>query len=186
MTFRSSLKRDARERGAGWRWAWETGPSARAKRAGFTFIELAITVAIVAILAAGVLPLAELTVKRSKEHDLRSALRQIRTAIDKYKKAVDDGQIPAKVGESGYPPSLEILIEGVIDAKDPNTRRRIYFMRRIPRDPFNEDSQVTAAATWGKRSYESPPDNPQPGKDVFDVFSSAAGVGLNGVPYRDW
>lgn len=153
---------------------------------GFTFIELVVTVAILGILATAVLPLAELAVKRTKEHELRSALRQIRTALDEYKKAVDEGRIAKKVDESGYPPSLEILVEGVSDAKQPDQRRRMYFLRRIPRDPFNDDAQVAAAATWGRRSYESPPDNPQPGKDVYDVYSTAAGKGLNGIPYREW
>jgi general secretion pathway protein G len=153
---------------------------------GFTIIELVITVAIIGLLATAVLPIAELTVKRTKEQELRSALRQIRTALDEYKKAVDEGRIAKKVDESGYPPSLEILVEGVADAKQPNQKSRIYFLRRIPRDPFNDDSQVAAAATWGKRSYESPPDNPQPGKDIFDVFSTAAGKGLNGIAYREW
>jgi general secretion pathway protein G len=153
---------------------------------GFTFIELVITVAIVGILAVAAVPLFELTAKRAKEQELRVALRHLRTALDEYKKAVDEGKIPKKVDESGYPPSLDVLVEGVIDDDDPNRRRRIYFLRRVPRDPFHGDPGVSAAQTWGLRSYESSHDNPQPGKDVFDVYSLADGVGINGVPYRRW
>lgn len=153
---------------------------------GFTIIELVITVAIVAILASSALPLAELTVKRTKEQELRLALRQIRDAIDEYKQAVDEGRIARKAEESGYPPTLDVLANGVVDAKDPNSKQRIYFLRRVPRDPFSDDPGVAAAATWGKRSYESPPDTPREGKDVFDVYSLATGVGLNGVSYREW
>jgi general secretion pathway protein G len=152
---------------------------------GFTLIELVITVAIVGILALGLLPLTQLAVQRAKESELRGALRDIRTAIDEYKKAADRKRIAKSVDESGYPPSLEVLVEGVPDMTSPN-ERMIYFMRRIPRDPFFEDDTVPAAATWGLRSYQSPPDNPYQGDDVFDVYSRSDGVGLNGVPYREW
>jgi general secretion pathway protein G len=152
---------------------------------GFTFIELVITLAIVGVLAAAAMPLIEVTVKRAKEQELRASLRQIRGALDEYKKAVDDGRIPKKVDESGYPPSLDVLVEGVLDGADPAQRRRIYFLRRLPRDPFAEPAP-RPADTWGKRSYASPHDNPAPGRDVFDVYSLADGVGLNGVPYRQW
>jgi len=153
---------------------------------GFTFIELVITVAIIGILAAAAVPLVELTAKRAKEHELRAGLRQLRTALDEYKRAADDGRIARKADDSGYPPSLDALVEGVGDDDDPAGRRRIYFLRRVPRDPFHADPAVRASDTWGKRSYESPHDNPAPGKDVFDVHSLAGGVGLNGVPYRQW
>lgn len=152
---------------------------------GFTVIELVITVAIVGILASAVLPLAELAVKRNKEHELRHALREIRGGIDAYKKAVDQGKVTRAADASGYPPTLEVLATGVAAAKDASGRK-IYFLRRIPRDPFHTEAETPAAETWGKRSYESPPDNPQPGKDVFDVYSTAEGVGINGVPYREW
>lgn len=155
------------------------------RRDGFTLIELVVTVAIVALLATVALPVGELAVQRGKEQELRSALRQIREGLDAYKQAVDNGRIPRAPDESGYPPTLEILVEGVEDIKTPD-RRKIYFLRRIPRDPMAADAALKAAETWGRRSYRSPPDNPQEGSDVFDVYSLARGVGLNGVPYREW
>ncbi|MBX9632275.1 MAG: type II secretion system GspH family protein [Burkholderiales bacterium] len=154
-------------------------------RRGFTLIEMMITVVIVSILALGLVPLGELAVQRSKESDLRTALRQIRTALDAYKRAADEGKVERKADASGYPPSLEALVEGVADQKSPG-KKQIYFLRRIPRDPFFGDASTPAARTWGLRSYESPPDNPRSGKDVFDVYSLAEGKGLNGVPYREW
>jgi general secretion pathway protein G len=154
--------------------------------AGFTLIELLITVAIIALLAAMVLPVGELAVQRDREHDLRLALREIRSAIDAYKQASDEGRIPRKADESGYPKTLELLVEGVADAKSPDKERKIYFLRRLPRDPMATDPQLSATETWGKRSYKSPPESPQAGEDVFDVFSQSNGVGLNGIPYRQW
>lgn len=153
---------------------------------GFTFIELVITVAIIGVLALVAMPFVELTVKRAKEQELRTALRQIRTALDDYKKAVDEGNVVKKADESGYPPTLDVLVEGVLDAEDPNRRRRLYFLRRMPRDPFFADPAARPSETWGKRSYESSHENPAPGRDVFDVYSVAEGTGLNGVPYRQW
>lgn len=152
---------------------------------GFTLIEVLITLAIVALLASMAMPLAELTVKRGQEQDLRRSLREIRTAIDAYKQAVDEGRINKIMGASGYPKSLDVLVEGVEDVKSPN-KARIYFLRRIPRDPFATDASLAAAATWGKRSYASPPDDPKEGDDVFDVYSLQDSVGINGVPYREW
>ena len=152
---------------------------------GFTLIELVVAVAIVAILATAALPLNELVVQRAKEQDLRRALRDIRTAIDAHKQASDDGRIVKKMGESGYPKKLEELAEGVEDQKSPK-RDKIYFLRRIPRDPFATDSALSDAATWSKRSYASPPDDPREGEDVFDVYTTAAGKGINGRPYREW
>jgi general secretion pathway protein G len=157
----------------------------RSRARGFTLIELIVTVTIVALLAGAAVPLAELTVKRTREHELQVALRQIREGIDAYKRAWDDKKIARAANETGYPKSLEQLVNGVTDITSP-TKAQIYFLRRIPRDPTYPDAGAPAAATWGKRSYASPPDNPQEGADVFDVYSLSADVALNGVPYREW
>ena len=120
---------------------------ARRRGGGFTFIELVITLAILGILALMALPFAELTAKRGKEQELRTSLRQIRVALDDYKKAVDDGRVPRKADEVGYPPSLDVLVEGVVDPKDPSGKQRIYFLRRLPRDPMVDDPALPAART---------------------------------------
>lgn len=161
-------------------------PSALGPRplSGFTLIELVITVAIVAILASAAVPLTQLAVQRGKEQELRSALRQIREAIDVYKQAADEGRIEKEADASGYPPALADLVNGVEDIKKPD-KPKIYFLRRLPRDPFAADD-VKAEDTWGLRAYASPPDDPKEGDDVFDVYSLAEGEGLNGVPYRKW
>ncbi|HJW24941.1 MAG TPA: type II secretion system protein [Rhodocyclaceae bacterium] len=152
---------------------------------GFSLIELMVTVAIIAILATMVLPLTEVAAQRSREVELRAALREIRGAIDTYKQATDEGRIPKAADASGYPPNLEVLVDGVVDPKSVD-KRRMYFLRRLPRDPMATDNSVPASQTWGKRSYKSPPDDPREGDDVFDVYSLSTGVGLNGVPYREW
>jgi general secretion pathway protein G len=157
----------------------------RRTRRGFTLIELLVTLAILAVLASAVVPLAEVTVQRTKESELRAALRQIRGALDEYKHAVDEGRIVKKADESGYPPSLGVLVAGVPNEKDPK-KAKIYFLRRIPRDPLSTDPSVPPARTWGLRSYASPHDAPAEGNDVFDVYSRAEGKGLNGIPYREW
>lgn len=152
---------------------------------GFTLIEMVITVAIVALLATVALPATDLAVQRTRERELQRSLREIRDAIDAYKQALDEGRIARNVGESGYPKRLEDLVDGVEDRKSPK-REKIYFLRRIPRDPLNADATLPAPETWGKRSYASPPDDPREGNDVYDVYSLAAGRGINGRPYREW
>ncbi len=152
---------------------------------GFTLIELLVSVVIVGLLASVAVPMAELAVKRSKERDLREALRELRSAIDTYKQAADDGRIKKDALSAGYPPDLNVLVEGVIDARSPAPDRRIYFLRRIPRDPFSVPTG-DAASNWGKRSSASPPDAPADGVDVFDVYSQSMETGLNGIRYQQW
>jgi general secretion pathway protein G len=144
---------------------------------GFTLIELLITVAIVALLASIGLPMAELAVQRNKEQDLRRGLRDIREAIDAYKVASDEGKIEKAANANGYPPSLAALVDGVPNKK--NAGQKIFFLRRVPEDPI-------AKQPWGLRSYASTAADPQPGADVFDVFSTSTDKGLNGIPYKEW
>ncbi|MEQ1601799.1 MAG: type II secretion system protein [Methylophilaceae bacterium] len=157
---------------------------------GFSYIEIIITVAILALLATAAVPYLELTTTRQKEADLNRNLREIREAIDRYKRASDEGHIPRLLEDSGYPKRLEDLSDGIEDAQDPK-KNKIYFLRRIPRDPMypteSESAEnAPAAKTWGKRSYDSPPDQPQAGKDVFDVYSLSEQKGLNGILYNQW
>lgn len=151
------------------------------QRRGYTLIELMAVLAILSVLAMGVMPLAERAQQREREQDLRRALWTLRDALDAYKKAVDHGQIARTPGGSGYPPNLNVLVEGVADAQG-QTR---YFLRRMPRDPFAPQDQAPEA-TWALRSYASPPDAPQEGVDVFDVYSRSPLMGSNGVPLRAW
>lgn len=153
---------------------------------GFTLIELVMTVAIIGLLATVTLPLAELSVQHGKEQELRVALREIREAIDAYKQAVDDGRIIRSAEKSGYPESLQVLVDGMPDIKDPTSKNKIYLLRRIPRDPMEADANKPNEDTWGKRSYQSSADDPQEGDDVFDVYSLSASTGMNGVAYRNW
>ena len=152
---------------------------------GFTLIELGVTVAIVGLLAGIAVPTAELVGQRNKEQELRLSLREIRKSIDAYKQAYDEGRMIKIVGDSGYPPSLRVLVEGVADAKSA-AKAKIYFLRRIPRDPMSSDADSPPEQTWGLRSYASEPDSPTEGRDVFDVYSKSAGVAINGVRYREW
>ena len=152
---------------------------------GFTLVEMIVTVAILALLASIALPFAELTVRRDKEQALRAALRQIRAAVDAYKLAVDQGRIRKSADQSGFPESLDALVLGVEDVRSP-TRDKMYFLRRVPRDPLFPNPEASAADTWGKRSYASSPDAPREGADVYDVYSLAPGAGLNDVAYKDW
>jgi len=150
---------------------------------GFTFVELLVVSTIVMILASAIMPLAKVTAQRQREAELRRSLREIRTAIDKFKDAADTGQIGSldiKAGSEGYPPDLDTLVEGVNAANDA-TGRKLKFLRRVPVDP------MTHTADWGKRSYEDRPDATSwGGQNVFDVYTTFSGTALDGSKYRDW
>jgi general secretion pathway protein G len=150
---------------------------------GFSLIELLVVMAVLGVLAAAAMPMAELVRQREQERELKQALWEIRLAIDAYKRARDEAGIARTGPESGYPPSLRALVEGVprAAAGGPVT----YFLRRIPRDPF-APAELSDEATWGLRSFDSPPDRPRPGADVYDVYSQSDRVGLSGVPLRQW
>ncbi len=154
---------------------------------GFTLIELVVTLALVGLVALAALPLYEVTATRMRESELRTALRTIRGAIDAYKAAADLGQIPRSPMDSGYPPSLAALVDGVTSTRDANgTEHRLVFLRRVPADPFAPDPSGPPPQQWATRSYDSPPDDPHPGDDVFDVASRSTRIGSNGVAYKDW
>lgn len=152
-------------------------------QAGFTFIELLVVTTILIILASAAMPLAKVTVQRQREAELRRALREMRTAIDKFKDAVDSGQIASvdvRAGSEGYPPDLETLVEGVTVANDASGRK-LKFLRRIPIDP------MTNSTEWGMRSYQDRPDSTTwGGQNVYDVFTKSDGTGLDGTKYKDW
>lgn len=160
--------------------------SARRRPCGFTLLELLISVAIIATLASIALPLSSMVSQQRKEQELRATLREIRGAIDAYKLASDDGRIAKELDHSGYPPSLKSLVEGVTDAKSASSGKKLYFLRRIPRDPMATDPNMEPEASWIIRSYESSAEHPMPGKDVFDVRSRSTAIGLNGIPYNKW
>lgn len=155
----------------------------RRRREGFTFIELVVVSAILLILSAAVLPLAKVTIQRQREAELRRSLREMRTAIDRYKDAVDQGMIGSvdvKAGSEGYPPDLETLVTGVSMANDASGRK-LKFLRRIPIDP------MTRSTDWGKRSYQDSPDSTSwGGQNVFDVYTKSGGTALDGTKYSDW
>lgn len=152
-------------------------------RHGYTLVELMVVMLILGVLAAASFPLAELTVRRERERELKRALWEIREAIDAYKRVQDSAGGLRPVEVTGYPPSLQALVVGVPNPKVPG--ETIYFLRRIPRDPFAEPAEP-ADKTWGLRSYRSPADRPRAGDDVYDVYSRAGQTGLNGVPLGQW
>ena len=155
----------------------------RSSEQGFSFVELIVVTTIVLILASAVQPLAKVTVTRQREVELRRALREMRTAIDKFKDAADAQLIPPtelRAGGEGYPPDLETLVEGVSVVNDA-TGRKLKFLRRIPKDP------MTGEADWGMRSYQDRPDATSwGGQNVFDVYSLSTGTALDGSKYSEW
>ncbi len=150
---------------------------------GFTFVELLITSLIVLILASAAMPLAKVTMQRQREMELRRTLREMRTAIDKYKDAVDNGLIAGtdvKAGSEGYPADLQTLVDGVAKNGDASGTK-LKFLRRIPIDP------MTHSTEWGLRSYQDSPDSKNwGGQNVFDVYSKSEGKALDGTTYKDW
>lgn len=158
------------------------------RRNGFTLIELLITMAILGVLASIALPLAQVTIRRNQEQELRRALHEVRHAIDAYKRASDEGRIPRMAGRSGYPRDLAALVEGVADQRSP-TRSKMFFLRRVPHDPMAPSNGFNGgpdSASWGKRSSASEADDPQEGEDLYDIYTKSNEIGLNGVPYQKW
>lgn len=151
---------------------------------GYTFVEILVVTALLGILASAIVPLTRVTVQRTREVELRRALREIRTAIDHYKDAADQGLIAARevqARDEGYPEDLDVLVEGVTAASDPMGRRKLRFLRRIPRDP------MTRSTEWGRRSYQDAPDTRSwGGQNVFDVYTTSNGTALDGTKYSDW
>lgn len=152
---------------------------ARWRVRGFTIVELLCVVSVVSVLLTIAVPAYELSVRREREVELTRALREIRSALDSYKRSFDEGRVTKREGDSGYPATLEVLVIGVPDATSPKGAK-LKFLRRVPTDP------IYGQASWGLRSYESDAERPAPGKDVFDVYSLATGKGLNGVAYNKW
>ena len=151
----------------------------RGDQRGFTMAELVMVCAILIILAAVTLPVGRYTHKRMKETELRTALRELRYAIDEHKRYSDAALIPDDLGTQGYPKELEVLVEGV--ALVGQVDQKVKFLRRVPIDP------MTGEAEWGLRSYQDEPDTESwGGENVYDVYSLSAGVGMNGVPYAEW
>lgn len=147
---------------------------------GFTLIELIVASAILAILSLTALPLARVQLRRAQEKELRIALREMRTAIDKYKDSSDKGFIQKELDSEGYPKDLDVLVEGVAMVNTPDNKK-LRFLRRIPRDP------LTNSTDWGKRSIQDEPDSTSwGGKNVFDVYTTAQGTALDGTNYSEW
>jgi len=151
--------------------------------AGFSFIEIIIVTAIMAVLASAALPIARVSMRRAKEAECRRNLREMRAAIDQFKAWADSNLLAASeipFGSEGYPPSLEVLVDGVLLANDASGRKK-KFLRRIPLDP------LTNSTDWGKRSYQDQPDSKVwGGQNVFDVYTKAEGTALDGTKYKDW
>lgn len=167
----------------------EPSTKGRSRARGFTIVELLVTVALVGIAASVALPLQTVIQTRAKESELKDALRTIRKGLDDFKAAADAGMIDRQTGASGYPQTLEQLVNGV-----PRTRSAMtgfnphpfIVLRRLPRDPFATDPTLSAAQTWAIRSYNSKPGEFKGGKDVFDIASKSDKIGIDGTPYAEW
>ena len=150
---------------------------------GYTFIELIIVSTMILVLASAIMPLTKVTMQRTREAELHRALREMRTAIDKFKDAADLGQIGAtdlKAGAENYPADLNTLVEGVSATND-QTGRKLKFLRRVPTDP------MTKSTDWGLRSYQDEAGSTKwGGQDVFDVHTTSEGTALDGTKYKDW
>ena len=153
------------------------------RRGGYSFVELLVVASIILILASAIVPLARVTVQRQREVELHRVLREMRIAIDKYKDAVDSGQmgsVDVKTGNEGYPADLQTLVDGVTAANDASGRK-LKFLRRVPIDP------MTKSTDWGLRSYQDRPDSTNwGGQNVYDVYTKSGGTALDGTKYRDW
>ena len=148
-------------------------------QAGFTLAELVMVCAILASLSLLALPVVKYTKQRSQEMELRQDLREMRQAIDEYKRFSDAGLLPVELGSEGYPKDLDSLVKGIDLVGQVN--RKMKFLRRIPIDP------TTGKAQWGLRSFQDEPEATSTGgEDVYDVYSLSGGIGLNGIPYRKW
>ena len=152
---------------------------------GYTLVELLIVLAVLGLLATMAMPLAEVTVQREKERELKRALWEIRDAIDAYKRARDVGAIAGTSDSSRYPPTLDALVQVTADARADHRGESLRFLRRMPRDPF-ADASTSPERGWGLRSFQSDADHPRAGSDVYDVYSQSNGVGLNGIPLKAW
>jgi general secretion pathway protein G len=166
------------------------------RKKGFTFIEMLVTLTILAILAASVIPIAKTALKREKEIELRRNLRLIREALDAYKKMADEKKFEVEEEQEGYPPDLDTLVKGVEvkadqaqsqrllgqpPAKPSSEKKTVKFLRRIPRDP------MTGSIEWGLRSYQDKPDaDDWGGENVYDIYTKSPGTALDGTKYRDW
>jgi len=144
---------------------------------GVTLLEMIIVITILMVLMGAAVPVVKITVKRTKETELRRDLWEIRTAIDRYKDAADKNAFQTKLGTEGYPPDLDTLVNGV----DVAGGKKVRFLRRIPVDP------MTGNKDWGLRAMKDDPQSDSwGGENIFDVYSKSTGTGLNGIPYKDW
>lgn len=150
-------------------------------RHGLTLIELLIVLVVLGILAGAVFPMGKMAIKRARETELKRNLRTVREAIDRYKAYYDHGQFEQKVGSNGYPPTLEILVEGVPLVKSPTPGKKIRFLRKIPKDPMTPEGE------WRLIGMDDDPESSSwGGDDVFDIRSTSDGVALDGSLYAEW